>query len=265
MTNETSEFTLEGTTAFVTGASQNIGREIAVTLADYGANVAVAARSDGIYETVDRIDDPDRALAVETDVTDADSVAASIDETVDAFGGLDCVVNNAGIPGPTASLEETTTEEWERTLDVNLLGQVNVARAAVSHLRESSRGRIVNVASTAAKDVIPDRSPYNVSKMGVIALTRSLALELGEDGITVNAICPGATRGKRIERSIEEQAEALGLSFEETKRRLFTDDAALGALIEERDTAELVAFLASEEARYISGQDINVDAGSCWE
>lgn len=265
MTRQTDESSLKGVTAFVTGASQNIGREIAVTLADHGANVAVAARSDGIYNTVERIDDPDRALAVETDVTDPTSVEASIEETAETFSGLDVLVNNAGVPGPTASIEETTPEDWERTLDVNLLGQVNAGRAAIPHLRESSRGRIINIASTAAKDVIPGRAPYNVSKMGVIALTRSLAVDLGDDGITVNAICPGATRGKRIERSISEQAEKLGLSFEETKRRLFTDDAALGTLIKERDTAELVAFLASEEARYVSGQDINVDAGSCWE
>ncbi|WP_247004225.1 SDR family NAD(P)-dependent oxidoreductase [Halosolutus gelatinilyticus] len=256
---------LDGTTAFVTGASQNIGRQIALTFADRGANVAVAARSDGIDETVDLVDDADRVLAVETDVTDSDSVARSIEETVETFGGLDCLVNNAGIAGPTAPIEDTPIEEWERTLDVNLLGQVRTVRAAVPHLRESPRGRIINVSSTAAKDVIPSRAPYNASKMAVIALTRSLALDLGDDGITVNAICPGATRGKRIERSISEQSEKLGLSFEETKERLFTGNAALGALIEERDTADLAAFLASEDARHISGQDINVDAGSCWE
>ncbi|WP_418280611.1 SDR family NAD(P)-dependent oxidoreductase [Halorubrum sp. DTA98] len=256
---------LEGTTAFVTGGSQNIGRRIARTLADYGANVAVAARSDGIHETVDLIDDPDRALAVDTDVTDAESVESSIAETVETFGGLDCVVNNAGVPGPTASIEDTTLDGWEQTLDVNLMGQIHTVRAAAPHLRESDRGRVVNVSSTAAKDVLPNRSPYNVSKGAIIALTRSLALDLGDDGVTVNTVCPGATSGDRIDRSIEQQAENMGVSFEEAKARLFTGSAALGTLVEERDTAETVAFLLSDRARHVSGQEINVDAGSCWE
>ncbi len=243
---------LGDTTAFVTGGSQNIGRRIALTLADYGANVAVAARGEGIHETVELIDDPDRAIAVETDVTDVDSIESSVRETVEAFGGLDCVVNDAGIAGPTARIDDTTVDDWERTLDVNLLGQVHTVRAAAPHLRESARGRVVNISSTAAKDVLPSRSPYNVSKMGVIALTRSLALDLGDDGVTVNAVCPGATSGDRIDNSIEQQAANMGVSFEKAKERLFTGDAALGTLVDEEDTAEAVAFLASERARATS-------------
>jgi NAD(P)-dependent dehydrogenase (short-subunit alcohol dehydrogenase family) len=262
---DASSHMLEDTTAFVTGGSQNIGRRIALTLADYGANVAVAARGDGIHETAELIGDPDRALAVETDVTEVASIESSVRDTVEAFGGLDCVVNNAGVPGPTAPIDDTTVDEWERTLDINLLGQAHTVRVAAPHLRESARGRIVNISSTAAKNVLPSRSPYNVSKMGVIALTRSLALDLGDDDVTVNAVCPGATSGDRIDRSVEQQAANMGVSFEEAKERLFTGDAALGTLVDERDTAEAVAFLASDRARHVSGQTINVDAGSCWE
>lgn len=256
---------LTGKTALVTGASQNIGQETAVTFGEYGANVAVAARSDGIYETVEKIGDPDRALPVEVDLTDTESVNAAVTATVEEFGGLDIVVNNAGIPGRTGPIEDSSIEDWERVLDVNLLGQVRTVKAALPHLRESEAGRIINISSTAGKDVVPSKSPYNTSKTSVIGLTRSLAVDLGADGITVNAVCPGATSGERIENSISEQAENMGISFEAAKERLFTGDAALGRLVERRDTAELVAFLASDRARFISGQDINVDAGTCWE
>lgn len=252
-------------TAFVTGASQNIGREIALTLADRGANVAIAARSDGIYETAESIDDPDRTLPVEVDLTDTAAVEDAIEATADTFGGLDILVNNAGVPGPTSPIDETRLDEWNHVFDVNLLGQVRTIRAAVPHLRESDAGRIVNIASTAAKDVVPEKSPYNTSKSAVIGLSRSLAAELGADNITVNAVCPGATDGERIERSISQQAENMSVSFEEAKERLFTGDAALSTLVETQDTAALVAFLVSDEARYISGQDLNVDAGACFE
>jgi len=256
---------LSGKTAFVTGASQNIGREIARTLAERGANVAVAARSDGIYETAELIDDPDRVLPLQMDLADNETVENAIEETVETFGGLDILVNNAGVPGPTSPIEDTGMDEWEHVLDINLLGQVRTIRAAAPYLRESDAGRVINISSTAAKDVVPSKSPYNTSKSAVIGLSRSLAVELGADNVTVNAVCPGATDGERIERSISQQAENMGVSFEEAKERLFTGSAALSTLIEKQDTAALVAFLASDEARYISGQDINVDAGSCFE
>ncbi|MFB6069648.1 MAG: SDR family NAD(P)-dependent oxidoreductase [Halanaeroarchaeum sp.] len=253
---------LEDTTAIVTGASGGIGRTIARTLAEYGANVVVAARSDGIYETAETIGDA--ALAVETDVTDEASVAATVEETVDAFGGLDVLVNNAGIAGPTKPIEEIDREEWERTQAVNVTGMFLTVKHAVRHLRASDRGRIVNISSISGKRPLEDRTPYTASKMAVIGLTRTLAFELGDDGVTANAVCPGATRGPRIEAVIEEQAERRGVSYEEAKETVFTDDAALGRLTDPRDVAELVAFLASEFAGQITGQDVNVSGGAAW-
>lgn len=255
---------LAGTTAFVTGASGGIGRAIALELADSGASVALAARSDGIHETAELIDDPDRTLAVETDVTDEASVAAAVEATVEEFGGLDCLVNNAGIAGPTAPVEEVAVEEWERTMDVNATGAFRCVKHAAEHLRASERGSVINIASISGKRPLEDRTPYAASKMALIGLTRTLAFELGDDDVTVNAVCPGATRGDRIDRVIEAQAEQRGVSFEEAKESVFTGDTALGRLTEPDDVARTVAHLASEDARNVTAQDINVDAGTVW-
>ncbi|MFC6768537.1 SDR family NAD(P)-dependent oxidoreductase, partial [Natrinema soli] len=206
----------------------------------------------------------DRALPVRTDVTDESSVVDLIDRTADAFGGLDGVVNNAGIAGPTAPVTDVDAEEWDTTMAVNAKGPFLVAKHAVSLLRESDRASIVTISSISGKRPLEDRTPYAASKMAVIGLTRTLAFELGDDDVTVNAVCPGATEGARIERVIENQAEQRNLSYEEAKREVFTDDAALGELVEADDVADTVSFLLGPQARHITGQDINVDAGTAW-
>lgn len=255
---------LDGQTAFITGASQGIGREIAKVLADEGVNVALAARSDGIYETADQIDDEDRTLAVRTDVTDEDNVIESIDKTVDEFGGLDVLVNNAGIAGPTKPIEEITVEEWQQTLDVNLMGMFLTTKHASEYLRESDRGTIVNISSISGKRPLTSRTPYTSSKMGVIGLTRTLAFEFGDDDVTVNAICPGAVKGDRIRRVIEAQADELGLSYEEAKEELITSDQALDEIVEPDEIGAMIAFLASDQGRHITAQDLSIDSGSTW-
>ena len=255
---------LEETVAFVTGASGGIGRVIALELAGEGASVALAARGDGIHETAAAFEDESRALPVRTDVTDERSVADAIDRTVDEFGGLDCLVNNAGIAGPTAPVEEVTVEEWEETMDVNVTGMFRCVKHAAPHLRASDRGSVVNIASISGKRPLADRTPYAASKMAVVGFTRTLAFELGEDDVTVNAVCPGATRGERIDRVIERQAEQRGLSFEAAKREVFTDDTALGRLTDPEAVAEMVTYLASEKGRNVTAQDVNVDGGTVW-
>jgi NAD(P)-dependent dehydrogenase (short-subunit alcohol dehydrogenase family) len=254
---------LDGKTAFVTGASQGIGRQIAITLAEEGADVALAARSDGIYETQELIGDESRTLPVETDVTDESSVEESIQATVDEFGGLDCLVNNAGIAGPTSPIEEITVEEWRETLDVNLMGMFLASKHAVEHLRESERGSIVNISSISGKRPLANRTPYTASKMGVMGLTRTLAFEL-EPPTTVNTICPGAVKGDRIRRVIENQAESMGVSYEEAMSELITDELPLEDIVDPEDVANMVAYLASEKGKHITAQDINVDSGSTW-
>lgn len=254
---------LAGQTAFVTGASQGIGQQIAITLAEEGAKVALAARSDGIYETEDMIDS-DRVLPVKTDVADEASVEKSIAEAVDEFGELDILVNNAGIAGPTAPIEEITVDEWQKTLDVNLMGMFLTVKHALPHLRESEQASVVNISSISGKRPLESRTPYTASKMGVIGLTRTLAFELGDDSITVNAICPGAVKGERINTVIEKQAEQMGISFKEAKQRVITDDQALDEIIDPEDIANMIVYLASDRGRHITAQDISVDSGATW-
>ncbi|WP_226008202.1 SDR family NAD(P)-dependent oxidoreductase [Natrinema salinisoli] len=254
----------DGRTFIVTGASRGIGRTIAHQLLEEGANVVLAARSDGIEETAATSESGDRALPIRTDVTDESAVRSLINRTDEAFGGLDGVVNNAGIAGPTASVTDVDVNEWERTMAVNARGPFLVAKHATPLLAASDRGSIVNISSISGKRPLEGRTPYAASKMAVIGLTRTLAFELGDDDITVNTVCPGATEGPRIEDVISRQAEERGISYEEAKRVVFTDDAALGELVEPEDVADTVSFLLGPRARHITAQDINVDAGTAW-
>ncbi|MDF9747196.1 SDR family NAD(P)-dependent oxidoreductase [Natrinema salsiterrestre] len=250
-------------TVFVTGASQGLGREIAIAFADAGANVALAARSDGIDETADLIDAPDRTLAVETDVTDSESVADAIDETVATFGGLDCLVNNAGIAGPTAPIEETEDGEWLETLDVNVVGIARATREAAPHLRDGDDGSVINISSIGGKRPYANRTPYAASKMGVIGLTRALAAEFGDDGVTVNAICPGPVEGDRIRGVFERQAEEAGVPVEAVEAEVL-ETLLIDELVPPEEVAELAVHLASGDSRHVTGQDINVSSGGAW-
>ncbi len=255
---------LEDTTAFVTGASRGIGRAIAVELADRGAEVALAARSDGIYETEEEIDSPERTLAVETDVSDGDSVEASVEETLQEFGGVDVLVNNAGVAGPVEPFERVEVEDWRRVQRVNVEGAWLCAKHASPHLRDSDRGSVVNVASVAGKYPYPNRAPYAASKMALLGLTRTLAFELGTDDVTVNAVCPGPVQGERMNRAMTklmEIAEEDGVRSTD----LGPDDLALQQMmVEPEDVTDAVAWLAGPDARHVTAQDFNVDNGLAW-
>lgn len=253
---------LEGITAFVTGASRGIGREIATTFDEQGANVALAARSDGIYDTAALMDG--EAVPIETDVTDDDSVESAIEETVQRFGGLDCLVNNAGIAGPVQPHDRIETEEWNQVLSVNLVGAWRCVKYASPYLRDSNQGSIINIGSIGGKRPYQNRTPYAASKMGLVGLTRTLAYELGSDDVTVNVVQPGPVAGERIEQAIQKQAELADVDGAQPLEITGNDFALPEYLIQPDDIATQVAYLAGDAGRKITGQEIAVDAGGSY-
>ncbi|MFQ5895380.1 MAG: SDR family NAD(P)-dependent oxidoreductase [Nitrospinota bacterium] len=256
---------LEGKVAIVTGAGQGIGQAIALGLAKEGARVALAARNEAnLRATAKKVEAlRGQSLVVPTDLHYEDQVRRMVGRVVERWGRVDILVNNSGVAGPTKSLEDVSAEEWDDTLAVNLRGAFFCCKYVVPRMKEQRWGRIINISSVSGKRPLPQRTPYTSSKMALIGLTRTLAFELGEYGITVNAVCPGATEGPRIQAVIERMASFAGTTFEEAKCS-FTDPAALKRLVTPEDTAGLCVFLCSEAGRHMTAQDINVTAGLIW-
>jgi NAD(P)-dependent dehydrogenase (short-subunit alcohol dehydrogenase family) len=192
------------------------------------------------------------------DVSDAGQVDRLFDEALAGLGGLDFMINNAGIAGPTGNIEDLQPEDWCRTLAVNLDATYLCCRRAVPALKKAGGGAIVNMSSAAGIFGFARRTPYASAKWAIIGLTKSLALELGPFGIRVNAICPGAVEGDRIERVIAADAKASGRSPEQVRRDLVRH-AALKTFISPQDIANMILFLCSSAGARISGQALSVD------
>ncbi|GAB7541054.1 SDR family oxidoreductase [Cupriavidus sp. 8B] len=247
---------LAGKRVLVTAGADGIGLEITRAFAQAGANVLVC---DVQGASLERLAAELPAVhGCRADVSSEADVAAMF-ETVDrTLGGLDILVNNAGVAGPTGGVETLTLADWERTLAVNITGQFLCTRLAVPRLRQGKSPAIVNLSSAAGHLGMPGRSVYSASKWAVIGFTKSLALELGADGIRVNAILPGAVDGPRIRAVIAAKAEALGKPLEDVTRA-YTSQAALGRMVTARDIANMVLFASSDLAANVTGQELAVD------
>lgn len=197
-------------------------------------------------------------LTASCDVGDRATVGSTVTDAVRQLGGLDVLVNNAGIGGPTQPVHELDPADWDAVLRVNLTGAFNVSRVAIPHLIRNGRGAIINMSSAAGRFGYPNRSPYSASKWALIGLTKTLAMELGEHNIRVNAIAPGAVAGERVERVFQGRARASGRSIDEEKRLQLVNQS-LKAFVEPSDIARLAVYLASEAARSISGQVLPID------
>jgi len=254
---------LGGMVAIVTGGGRGLGRAIALRFAGEGAAVTVTGTGREHLDATAReiATAGGRSIAVIADVANEPDVVRMVEATVREFGRLDILVNNAGIAGPTASVAETQCKDWERTLAVNLTGAFLCSKHAIPHLIAQKNGRIINITSVAGLIGYAMRSPYAASKWGMIGLTRSLALELGAHGITVNAIAPGSVRGERIANVVRDRAASLGKSIAEIEREFYVEPTALKRMLDPEEIAGTALFLASQEARGITGETLGVTAG----
>lgn len=247
---------LRGQRVVITAGAGGIGFAIADTLSKLGARIVICDVSDEALKTATgRIG---LEAAVKADVSSEADVDRLFDAAADRLGGLDALINNAGIAGPTGGVDEISPEDWRRCLDIGLTGQFLCARRAVPMLKAAGGGSIVSMSSAAGRHGYAYRSPYSAMKFGVIGFTQSLAKELGPHGIRVNAILPGIIEGPRIESVISARAKQVGVSYEEMEGR-YLQNISLRRMTSPYDVASMVAFLLSDAGINISGQSLGVD------
>lgn len=259
---------LQGKVAFVTGGGSGIGRAIARRFAEEGAAVCVAGRNlENLESTVLELElMGGRALAAQMDISVEQDVVNAVHACVEELGGLDVLINNSGIGGPTKYLWDLSLEEWNEVLTVDLTGSMLASREALRHMVPAGRGgSIIIIGSEGGRSGdgrsgYPMRAPYCCAKMGLIGLAETLAREAGPHGIRVNCVTPGAVAGKRFVGMIGQRAEAAGIAYEEAlaaEMKMYS----LRRPAEESEIGGVCVFLASEEAACITGQTIPTNCG----
>jgi 2-keto-3-deoxy-L-fuconate dehydrogenase len=237
---------MNGIRALVTGGASGIGRAAAELLMERGARVAVLDR--------DVSDAPAGALAIRADVTDGAAVRAAVDEAAEGLGGLDVLVNNAGI-GAQGTIEANDDEEWHRVYDVNVVGLVRVARAALPHLRASEHAAIVNTCSVAATAGLPNRALYSATKGAVLSLTLAMAADHLADGVRVNCVNPGTADTPWVQRLLDSADDPVA------ERAALEARQPIKRLVSAREIAEAIVYLAGPAAASTTGTALGVDGG----
>jgi len=243
----------------VSAGASGIGRKIAEAFDALGDRVHVFDIS---AERLDALRDarPGMSCYCADASNDAD-LAVVFDSLARSGGRLDVLVNNVGIPGPTAPVDDVEPAEWDRTIAVDLSANFYCTRRAVPLMKAAGGGSIINIASTAGLYACPLRSPYVAAKWAMVGLTRTWAMELGAHGIRVNALCPGSVSGPRIDGVIERDAERRGMSPAQI-REVYLQQTSLGVFVDAEDVAQMAVFLASDAGRYVSGQAIAIDGNT---
>ncbi len=245
-----------GHNVLVTAGGDGIGKSIALAFADAGAEVhAVDIDAQALAKLAGEYPHIHISTA---DVADENAVARVFERQRDEFGGLDTLVNCAGIAGPTALVEEIALRDWRRCLAVNLESAFLCCRQAIPTMRGAGKGCIISLSSTAGWHGYPLRTPYAAAKWALLGLTKSIAMELGPSGIRANAICPGSVDGSRMQRVIAAEAAHRNLSAAQVRQQ-YTDSVSLRTFIQAEEIAHTALFLASPAAAKITGQAINVD------
>ncbi len=240
----------------ITAAASGIGRSIAKAFHKIGAQVHICDVSEDALE-IFRDEFPDIG-ATHVNVTSEAEIEAWFDDALEDLGGLDVMVNNAGIKGPTAPVDDIDFADWRECLAVGIDSYFLCARRAAPLLKDQRSGTIINLASTAGLFGFGNRTPYAAAKWAVVGFTKSLAIELGPFSVTCNAICPGVVRGERINRVIRGEAELRGVSFEDVEQQI-VQGQSMARMVEPDEIADMAIFLASPQAKMINGQAIAID------
>jgi len=249
----------KGLRVLVTAGGAGIGRAIAKTFLEHGARVHVCDVDEKALAELKK-EAPAITQSV-ADVADVSQVEKLFVEAKRNLGGLDVLVNNAGVAGPTAKVEDIEPKDWDRCVAVDLSGMFYCTRKAMPMIKSAGGGSIINLSSAAGRLAFPMRTPYSAAKFAVVGFTESLAAEAGPDKVRVNCIQPGVVEGERIDRVIAAKAQRLGISFDDVKTKML-EGVSLHTTVSAQDIANTALFLATEGGKHISGQAISVCGGT---
>jgi len=250
------DLSANGLRVLVTAGAAGIGLAIARTFLTHGARVQVCDVDDQALAAL-----PKEIFRARADVSSLSDVERLFDEVKRNLGGLDVLVNNAGVAGPTGKVEDIRPEDWDRCIAVDLNGMFYVTRKAMPLIKAAGGGSIVNLSSIAGRFGFAMRTPYSAAKWGVVGFTQSLAVEAGPDGVRVNCIQPGIVEGERVERIMADKASGLGISKEEVRKRM-VEGISLKTTVTAQDVADTALFLTVGAGRHISGQALSVCGGA---
>jgi NAD(P)-dependent dehydrogenase (short-subunit alcohol dehydrogenase family) len=245
----------QGLRVLVTAGAAGIGRAIAQTFGAHGARVHICdVDTAALAAARDALPSVTQTVADVANVADVDRLFADVARTL---GGLDVLVNNAGIAGPTGKVEDLAPADWDRCIAVDLNGMFYCTRRAMPLIKQAGGGSIINLSSIAGRLGFPLRTPYAAAKWAVVGFTKSLAIEAGPDKVRVNCIQPGNVEGERIDRVIAAKAQALGVTAGEMRDRLL-DTVSLRTFVSPQDIANMALFLATDAGRHVTGQALSV-------
>ena len=253
---------LKGKVAIVAAASKGMGKACAMGLAGEGARVMMCARTEAdLIAAANEIREKTKAevLAVPADVTRLADIQRVVAKTVEAFGGVDILVANAGGP-PIGGFDQMTDAEWQAAFELNLLSTIRFIREVLPHMRKKRWGRILNIQSSSVKQPIDGLILSNGIRPGVVGLSKTLAVEVGKDNILINTVCPGRILTDRLRQGLGTRAKQAGKTFEEYFPTA-TAEIPLGRIGSPEEFSNMVVFLASERASYVTGATIQVDGG----